>query len=1058
MAFTQNGVTVTNYFAKITDYSGYPQFGGGIAMGNNSYGQLAQANQTNYSSPVFIPSYNWIDVSILRSGQGTAFVGENNKLYTAGGFGIRTTPSTIKTTQQWIQASCGYYNTMVINSNGTLWVWGANSYGQLGFGDQSNRSYPTQLGTLSNWTQVSSVNAFTAAIKNDGTLWMWGNNSYGQLGQGDTTNRSTPTQVGFGVYSNWTQVSTAFTFTLALQSNGSLWTWGQNNYGQLGNNTTTATFSSYVQMGSVSTWTQTSAGANHALAIRSNGTLWAWGNNSFGQLGLSDLTNRSSPVQIGALSNWAQVSGGEYHTVALQTNGTLWSWGLNSWGQLGVSDQTSRYSPVQVGSLSIWTKIAAGMITTVALQSNGTLWSWGNNSFGQLGLGDQSNRYSPVQVGTLSNWNNIIGGFANSLAIDKNNNLWSWGGTSYGLNATTQYINTFLPSNNSIPGVFRKLSTSQYDTYALSNIDNTLFQSTDNDIPTIDPTISWKSIATGSYHFVGVKNDGTAWSIGNNYYGQLGLNDTTYRRSITQIGAGSNWSKVVCADYGTMLIDNSLNGWVFGKNDVGQLGLSDNTHRSSPVQLTYTQIKNASMDDTGLWIVDSNSNLWASGLGNNNLFNTGFGNILSPVQSGTISTWSQVASGLNFSLAIQSNGTLWSWGNNQYGQLGNNSTTTISSPVQIGSLSSWSQIAAGQSHMLALQSNGTLWSCGYNVYGQLGQSNTTSRSSPVQVGTLSVWTKIACGYAHSVAIQSNGTLWSWGFNSNGQLGLSNQTNKLSPVQIGGLSAWSQIAAGRGQTFAINTNGTLWACGYNSLGLLGLNTSTGSYSSLVQVGGLSVWTRISTAFAHTAAIQSNGTLWAWGDNQWGELGNNSTTGSGVKSPIQVGTASNWAQISCGYGSFTAAIQSNGTLWTWGLNSYGQLGLNTIISSSSTPIQVGTLSTWNNLATTNYYTLTAIQSNGTLWAWGNNSIGQLGIFSILSSPAQKTNNNYWASVSTNKDNTLFTGTDGSLWSVGNNSFGSLGLNTTTSYSSPVQIGLINNVSSIETKNYSSIFLTR
>ena len=186
---------------------------------------------------------------------------------------------------------------------------------------------------------------------------------------------------------NWNKISAGAYFFTGIQSPGTLWAWGNNSWGQLGTSNQTNQ-SSPVQIGVLSTWTTVSSGLYHTVAIQSPGTLWAWGYNAYGQMGNNTLTNYSSPVQIGALNTWTQIAAGQYHTVALLSNGTLWTWGNNISGQLGTSNQTFRSSPVQVGALNTWSQIsAAGFGSTAAIQSPGTLWMWGINNYGQLGLG-----------------------------------------------------------------------------------------------------------------------------------------------------------------------------------------------------------------------------------------------------------------------------------------------------------------------------------------------------------------------------------------------------------------------------------------------------------------------------------------------------------------------------------------------------------------------------------------------------------------------------------------------------------------------------------------------
>jgi alpha-tubulin suppressor-like RCC1 family protein len=357
--------------------------------------------------------------------------------------------------------------------------------------------------------------------------------------------------------------------------------------------------------------------------------------------------------------------------------------------------------------------------------------------------------------------------------------------------------------------------------------------------------------------------------------------------------------------------------------------------------------------------------------------------ISSPLQVGSSSTWSQVATNeyaTQISFALQNNGTVWGCGYGGRGALGNNSTSLFP-PYFIQPTSptnSWAQVASSLWTM-AIQSNGTLWSWGYSLSGESGLNTTSNSSSPVQLGS-ALWSKIACAYFCSAAIQSNGTLWAWGSNRNGQIG--NNSTQISPgfsspIQIGSQSYWTSVFVGQQNNFAIQSNGTLWGWGASGFGRMGNNTSA-SFSSPVQVSTLSNWSQVACGYNHNQGILSDGTLWGWGANSFGQIGNNSML-FGVSSPAQIGSLSTWVQVACGY-NFSMAIQSNGTLWAWGVNTLCQLGLYTTTPYSS-PVQVGPYSNWSKVACAKNYTL-AIQSNGTLWSWGNNSynngtFGQLGL---------------------------------------------------------------------------------
>lgn len=311
-------------------------------------------------------------------------------------------------------------------------VWGANGSGQLGLGDTANRSSPVQVGSDINWSTFSAFSSFVTSIKTDGTLWSWGSNSSGRLGLGNTTSYSSPKQVG--ALTNWLKVSAAYC-CLAIKTDGTLWAWGQNTYGQLGDGTTVSK-SSPVQIGALTNWLKIAANGYYtSIAIKTDGTLWSWGRNNSGQIGNNTTTDQSSPVQIGALTNWLSIAGGGYngHSFAIKTDGTLWAWGKNITGQLGLGNTTNYSSPKQVGLLTSWLKISSGNYSGIAIKTNGTLWSWGFSNYGQLGLGNTTTYSSPKQVGSLTNWlYATAGGYNAAGAIKTDGTLWMWGNNSLG--------------------------------------------------------------------------------------------------------------------------------------------------------------------------------------------------------------------------------------------------------------------------------------------------------------------------------------------------------------------------------------------------------------------------------------------------------------------------------------------------------------------------------------------------------------------------------------------------------------------------------------------------
>ncbi len=253
---------------------------------------------------------------------------------------------------------------------GGLWTWGDNSYGQLGDNSASDKSSPVQtISAGTNWKQVSCGYFHTTAVKTDGTLWTWGRNSFGALGDNTATDKSSPVQT-ITFSTNWKQVAAGSYYTAAIKTDGTLWTWGQNNFGQLGNNTANNTSSPVQTISAGTNWKQVSCGELHTAAVKTDGTLWTWGDNTYGSLGDNSITKKSSPVQTIAFgTNWKQVAFGLFHTVAIKTDGTLWAWGYNNNGELGDNTITTKSSPVQtVSAGNNWKQVECGDNHTIAVQ------------------------------------------------------------------------------------------------------------------------------------------------------------------------------------------------------------------------------------------------------------------------------------------------------------------------------------------------------------------------------------------------------------------------------------------------------------------------------------------------------------------------------------------------------------------------------------------------------------------------------------------------------------------------------------------------------------------
>ena len=327
--------------------------------------------------------------------------------------------------QCYTKIESGGFHITAQKADGTIWGWGFADWGQLNSTNFSEPS-PVQVSSATDWQLIKNGENNSFVIKNNGTLWGCGSNSQGALGIGSTTTNSY-NLIQIGSASNWAKIAPADFFTIALKTNGTLWGWGQNDFYQMGNNTCCANQLSPIQIGMDADWVKIAVTQNRTgFAIKSNGTLWGWGfNSSYILGGDSSIQSRPTPFQLSPDTDWAFINPGSSHMLALKNNGTLWTWGAGDYGQLGYNQNSSNV-PVEVGA-DTWKTVTGGSRTSFGVKTNGTLWAWGRNHIGQLGLGDMINRNTPTQIGNDTNWERVFCGNEHTLAVKTDGTVWGWG-------------------------------------------------------------------------------------------------------------------------------------------------------------------------------------------------------------------------------------------------------------------------------------------------------------------------------------------------------------------------------------------------------------------------------------------------------------------------------------------------------------------------------------------------------------------------------------------------------------------------------------------------------
>ena len=628
--------------------------------------------------------------------------------------------------------------------------------------------------------------------------------------------------------------------TFFIYEDDTVWAVGENLYGQLGIGTGEyVTTPTYV----TSNVKDVACGDGFTLFLKRDGTVWGSGNNGSGQLGLGTLISTYSPTKITSFANKIiEIAAGGTHSLFVDELGQAWACGNNTFRQLGDQTTTSRNTPVQVwqagvGFLTGVTKIAAGGIHSLFLKSDGSVFGCGFNQNGELGLGDNLPKNSATYIfGDTSNPVTFIAaGDGFSLFSKSDYTIWGCGNNNHGQLGDGTTINKNIPSQ-----AFINISGTE-DVVEISGIHT-----------------SWAarhSVITGRvsgsrFTVRPTRSTVRMWTCGENTYGQLGdgttvdkytpivLGDITASVAILpKIVATGGLSPSVFYFFSDIILSN-------GYASLGQRGNPNHNTNINYTPFVPVELKNvthieASFSGESTWFFRSDGTIWACG---NNIHNT-----LNVDSSSTdyfrqilLTEVISIKGGDDYSLFLKNNGTVWSCGYNNRGQLGLGNTTTTTTPTQISTLTGITKIAAGFSHSLFLKNDGTVWACGYNLYGWLGDGTTTQRTTPVQVLSLTGIVDIVAGQYNSYFLKNDGTVWVCGYNNFGQLGLnlSLTSFRSTPTQIPTLTGITKISIGGGSNplvVFLKNDGTVWGCGFNAGAVLyGAGGAASTYAVPIQV--------------------------------------------------------------------------------------------------------------------------------------------------------------------------------------------------------------------------------
>jgi alpha-tubulin suppressor-like RCC1 family protein len=836
--------------------------------------------------------------------------------------------------------SCSQYATKVLMTDGTVYVCGENTTGQLGIGTTTGfyrTLVPMSTVPADKKAQsVSSGSSYTIVVMTDGTVYGCGRNSIGSvcnghLGIGDTGTSfigSLTQMINIPADKKAQSVYCGTIYTMVLMTDNSFYGCGvansTNNFGQLGFNYAYFTNSVMLTNNTGKTPKYISYGYNFEIVLMTDGSVYGCGNNGSGQLGIGNTTNQYNFTQMPLPSGKTakSVSCGNNFTIVLMTDGTVYGCGRNAEGQLGITDNTTQQnSLVPMTSMptdKIAKSVSCGQYFTIILMQGGTIYGCGQNNLGQLGItGNTVNQSSLTLMSNLPT--NKIPQYISCGA--NHTTVLMTDGTVYGCGSnnngqlTIEVSTLYLRLNPSIPA---------------------------------DKTV--KSVSGGENHTIVVMTDGTVYGCGYNFYGQLGIGNTTDQYSLTpmtSIPAGKKAQSVSCGYNHTIVLMEDGTVYGCGYNFNGQLGIGGNTSN----QLSLIQMTNMP---------------------------TGIGK-----------TPKSVSCGPDFTIVVMNDGTVYGCGYNFYGNLGNNSTTNTTTLTPMTSMPAGKKaqyVSCGSIHTIVLMEDGTVYGCGYNLSGQLGINSYSSKSSLTQMTNMPTGIgktpkSVSCCKRHTIVLMADGTVYGCGDNFYGQLGDNSRYNdrkNLVPMTNTTGKEVKSVSCGENYTIVRMADGTVYGCGDNLYGQFGNNSTTNTTTLTLMTSMPADKTAQSVSCGKNFTIvvmNENNSVYGCGNNLYGQLGFNYGYFTNLFM-LTNNTGKTPKYVSCGANFISILMNEDNSIYSCGQNANGQFGIgNTTDQFNLTQMTNNTGKPPKYVSCGENYSIVQM-IDGTVYGCGQNNVGQLG----------------------------------------------------------------------------------